>query len=135
MIQVLSIVFLAAAAVAWWHHAARQKERRAALAARRDSRNPYHCVEVRAGTPACEAVRHLGNVRFLSAEAPALPLSGCTLQACRCSYVHHDDRREDDRRNPYGQWSNVPSTIPGERRKRTDRRRSQDSAFRPMIAR
>ena len=135
MLQVLALVFFVAAVALWWSHANRQKKNRAVRAARRNAHSSYHCVEVRAGVPACNAVRHLGNVRFLSAEAPSLPVPGCTVQKCGCSYLHHDDRREDDRRNPYGQWANVPHSIGGERRRRVDRRKSQDSTFRPSIAR
>lgn len=135
MVQVFALVLFVIAVAIWWRHAARQKKHLAAPAAKRDARSSYHCVEVRTGVPACEVAQHLGNVRFLSKEAPSLPVSGCTEQNCACSYIHHDDRRDDDRRNPYGQWANLPPAIGGERRSRVERRRLQESAFRPSIAR
>jgi hypothetical protein len=59
----------------------------------------YHCVSVVAGIDACAAARALAGARLLSAEAPRLPLAGCTMpDACRCTYVHHDDRRAGPRR-------------------------------------
>ena len=135
MMQILALVFFVAAVAVWWHYAARQRKYRAALAARRGtSEKSYHCVEVRAGNPACETARRFGQTRFLSEEAPILPVSGCTVQHCTCAYIHHDDRREDDRRNPYGRWSSTPPAISGERRARTDRRKSE-ATFRPSIAR
>ena len=59
----------------------------------------YHCVEVIAGTGACEAARLLKSVRLLSAEAPLLPLNACDRPAdCRCVYQHFEDRRQGPRR-------------------------------------
>ena len=133
MAQVLALVLFVIAISLWQRHAARQKKHLAAAAVKRDARSSYHCVEVRTGVPACEAARQLGNVRYLSSAAPGLPVSGCTEQKCACSYIHHDDRRSDVRRNPYGQWANLPPTIVGERRSRTERRKSQEGMFRPSI--
>jgi len=135
MVQVLVLVVFVAAVAIGWRHAARRKKYRAASAAKRGARSSYHCVEVRTGVPACEAAQHLGNVRFLSQDAPHLPMSGCTEQTCTCSYIHHDDRREDDRRNPYGMWANIPHTVARERRSRAERRRSQEGGLRSSMAR
>lgn len=60
----------------------------------------YHAVSIRHGTNCCQAVAALGNQRFLSVEAPQLPVEGCTLKGrCRCRYQHHTDRRDDLRRD------------------------------------
>lgn len=134
MAQGVALLLLATAVVLWLRYAPGQKKRQAVPAAKRVARNPHHCVEVCAGDRACEAVRRLGNSRYLPGEAPALPVSGCTEQACACGYIHHEDRRVDDRRNPCGQWRNLPHGIEGERRSRNDRRASQESAFRPSMA-
>lgn len=136
MVQVILLVLFVTVIALWWRHVARQKKHSAAPAARRDTRISYHCVEVRTGIPACESAQHLEHVRYLSEEAPSLPVPGCSMKKCTCSYIHHDDRRDDDgRRNPYGQWSNMPPAIAGERRSRTDRRQSREGMFRPSIAR
>jgi hypothetical protein len=134
MVQLLALVLFVTAVVVWWRQADRQKRQLAAPAAKRNARSGYHCVEVRAGVRACEAAQYLGNVRFLPGEAPALPVSGCTEQQCACRYIHHDDRREDDRRNPCGLWANL-TPAEGERRSRAERRRSREGAFKPSIAR
>jgi hypothetical protein len=66
-----------------------------------DSRRstPWHAVSIVTGPRCCHAAQsHLGT-RFLSAEAPRLPLPECTFgQACLCSYKHHGDRRGQPRR-------------------------------------
>ncbi len=60
----------------------------------------YQAVSIRARTRACEAARQCGETRFLSLEAPSLPLEGCTnTAACRCRYRHHKDRRDEPRRD------------------------------------
>jgi hypothetical protein len=60
--------------------------------------NPYHSVSIVVCEGACVAARTLRGKRFLSAEAPTLPLASCG-GACRCSYKHHDDRRQKRRRS------------------------------------
>ena len=40
----------------------------------------------------------LRGKRFLSHEAPALPLKNCGSPQCECRYEHHDDRRKVGRR-------------------------------------
>jgi hypothetical protein len=60
--------------------------------------NPYHAVSIVPGPTCCGAARSLKLQRFFSKEAPSLPLAGCTVSPCRCSYKHHDDRRMKARR-------------------------------------
>ncbi len=45
---------------------------------------------------ACEAVKALAKQRFLSNEAPSIPVPGCGAASCECKYVHYDDRRTED---------------------------------------
>lgn len=104
--------------------------------------SPYHCVAIRyPGDQACEAVRklepksHLSgraplfietHKRYLSGEAPLLPLPGCTATYCQCRYVHYEDRREHNRRHLYQQQhaASIPTSVGRERRSGTDRRRN-----------
>jgi hypothetical protein len=47
----------------------------------------------------CAAARALIAKRFLSAEAPRLPLADCAeAGSCPCAYKHHADRRAQPRR-------------------------------------
>jgi hypothetical protein len=60
--------------------------------------NPFHAVGVKPGQTCCQAALAIKGQRFLSAEAPQLPLKACDT-ACSCVYVHFDDRRSgSDRR-------------------------------------
>jgi hypothetical protein len=62
--------------------------------------NPYHAVSIEAGASCCRTAKMYGGRRYLSPEAPAIPLPTCDTKNCRCRYVHHEDRRElDDRRH------------------------------------
>jgi len=66
--------------------------------------NPWHAVSIATGSMVtgacpCKAAVALQGQRFLSAEAPKLPLRGCSNpKGCQCSYRHHADRRNDPRR-------------------------------------
>ena len=113
----------------------KRQKRQPAQATKQGNRGNYHCVEVRGGNEACEAVKSLGGNRFLPDEAPGLPVPGCNTQECTCRYVHYDDRRQEDRRDSYRQWAIVLPEETGERRYRNDRRKSTEKLFRPSIAR
>jgi len=76
---------------------------------------------------ACEAVLGFGEHRFLTAEAPILPLSDCGLSSCTCKYVYYDDRRDvsEERRQPYSIRTDLHSTTgEKEKRQRAGRRKS-----------
>jgi hypothetical protein len=60
--------------------------------------NPWHAVSIALGARACGKARGLNRVRFLSNEAPTLPLEGCDARTCTCRYRHHEDRRREPRR-------------------------------------
>jgi hypothetical protein len=59
----------------------------------------WHAVSVVGGTRACAASLRLKGLRFLSAEAPRIPLGDCTMPGgCNCVYRHFADRRARERR-------------------------------------
>jgi hypothetical protein len=61
--------------------------------------NPWHAVGISPGKPSCAACQFLKSARFLSSQAPALPLAGCTQpKTCVCKYRHFSDRRAGPRR-------------------------------------
>ncbi|MDP1862696.1 MAG: hypothetical protein Q8K52_02185 [Thiobacillus sp.] len=128
-------VLLVVAGVFWWHRTAAQKKIQVPPAVTRAPRSGYHCVEVKTGNYACEAAAKLGEVRFLPNEAPTLPLPGCSAPKCACSFVHYDDRRDDIRRGTYGEWASIPPEEEGERRARSERRKSPDSVIKPTMGR
>lgn len=60
----------------------------------------YHAVSIRAGSRACGTAKALKEERFLSVDAPSLPLGNCpSPRKCQCRYRHHEDRREGPRRD------------------------------------
>ena len=59
----------------------------------------YSCVEIKVRLDHCTAVEKMGGKRFLTAEAPWLPLPGCDRKQCKCRYARYDDRRMDTRRD------------------------------------
>jgi hypothetical protein len=58
----------------------------------------FHAVTIAPGYKACGAAKALRNQRFLSREAPPLPLKDCGSPECECRYEHYDDRRLRGRR-------------------------------------
>jgi len=62
------------------------------------SRNRWHAVLVLAPSSACAAAQACKGKRYLSSEAPRLPLANCDAAACGCKYRHFDDRRAGPRR-------------------------------------
>jgi hypothetical protein len=58
----------------------------------------YHAVSIQPGNPCCQRARALQGQRFLSRDAPRLPLKNCSRETCTCHYQHYDDRRGGPRR-------------------------------------
>jgi hypothetical protein len=58
----------------------------------------YHAVSIETGRNCCHEARALKGKRFLSREAPSLPLRNCSSDNCLCRYQHHEDRRAGPRR-------------------------------------
>jgi hypothetical protein len=53
----------------------------------------YYGVSVQPGPEACKDVEKIRSQRFLTTEAPKLPLPGCSRSHCRCTVIPEDDRR------------------------------------------
>jgi hypothetical protein len=130
---ILIAVALLIALGLWWRlggkpqhsHAARVRDLKRAL-------DSYHCVQLRYRSDACDAVKRMSEKRFLPGEAPDVPVPGCDAAKCSCRYVHHEDRRHTDRRNPVAYH---PPASAGDRRTKRDRRKPAKTPFRPKIGR
>ena len=62
--------------------------------------SPFHAVEIHWTKNACQAAKDTHGKRYLSAEAPLLPLEQCDRRdRCRCGYKHFEDRRTGPRRS------------------------------------
>lgn len=53
----------------------------------------YYGVSVQLGNNPCDAIRAIADKRYLSDEAPHLPLPDCDRDECRCMMPPQDDRR------------------------------------------
>jgi hypothetical protein len=80
----------------------------------------YHAVAIVPKTSSCAPARAKRGVRYLSREAPPLPLPDCSWpERCRCRFEKFEDRRQDDRRDiaSSARW------FAGEERRRLSRGR------------
>jgi hypothetical protein len=89
-------------------------------------RTPWRAVSIISSVACCATAMELLGARFLSKEAPRLPLKGCLMGSdCRCSYQHHEDRRVLSRRAP-DLWNPVHTRYVREKRRRERGRRGAD---------
>jgi hypothetical protein len=87
----------------------------------------YHAVEIRCGKASCQAAQDSQRERFLSTEAPLLPLSQCDRpDQCDCRYQHYKDRRGGPRRRSEQGMSDMTDHERLERRYKNDRRAQDD---------
>jgi hypothetical protein len=93
----------------------------------RAKRHRWHAVAIVATATACAAARACKDNRYLSAEAPRLPLAGCDATRCECRYGHFDDRRRGPRR---AQEKNgvTPKRVSVDNRARRGRRATDHTA-------
>jgi hypothetical protein len=88
----------------------------------RNSRHRWHSVTIVAPARACAAALANKGTRFLSSEAPRLPLKQCDAARCDCKYRHFPDRRGEPRR---AEDAGAPSkSVKNERREKRGRRES-----------
>lgn len=87
--------------------------------------NRWNAVSIVSATTSCAAVQALKGRRYLGADAPRLPLAGCTsAEACRCVYRKHPDRRAGPRREIDS--SGLRRVSPNPERRKSSGRRSTD---------
>jgi hypothetical protein len=61
---------------------------------------PWHAVGIAARASSCEAAVSCRGKRYLSRDAPRLPLPECDRPlTCSCTYRHYPDRRDKPRRS------------------------------------
>jgi hypothetical protein len=96
-------------------------------------RRNYKGASIQPGEKCCQAVREIGDERFLVEAAPRLPLERCDrIGHCLCKYNNYPDRRSDeDRRDLYGSLSTSGEIGMREENHRSgmDRRASTEDEF------
>ncbi|MFL6618062.1 MAG: hypothetical protein ACJ8MH_05645 [Povalibacter sp.] len=85
---------------------------------------PFHAVSIVSGPHACEAALRFRGFRFLSRQAPRLPLPSCNAAHCDCRFRHHQDRRAGPRRR--SEQGMMSGLFEGSERRRTGGRRAED---------
>jgi hypothetical protein len=86
--------------------------------------DPHHAVSIIPGEHACGSAYRFTGHRFLSRQAPKLPLPTCDAFHCTCRFKHHKDRRAGPRRrHDIGLMS---GHYPGNERRRAGGRRATD---------
>jgi hypothetical protein len=81
---------------------------------------------VDAKASSCAAAHDLRKKRFLSKEAPSLPLPECgNRSGCECTYKHHEDRRGKQRRKGEQSFTSTQK-IPKIDKRQSRGRRSDD---------
>jgi hypothetical protein len=83
----------------------------------------FHAVTINPEPNPCVAVNAIQGVRFLSNDAPHLPIPDCTNPDCGCAYEHYDDRRGRPRRDSD---VGLPDSPPEDERRRRRGRRILD---------
>jgi hypothetical protein len=88
--------------------------------------NPYHAVSILPGASACAAACRFAGQRFLSRQAPRLPLPTCDARTCACRFKHHKDRRAGPRRNSDVGLMAAPPPGKTKERRQSRGRRAED---------
>jgi hypothetical protein len=84
---------------------------------------PWHAVSIVTGRWCCEAARGLLGSRYLSKDAPRLPLAECnSAEHCACLYKHHGDRRGVPRRKDEAMGMRRLAPVENDRRNTRGRR-------------
>ena len=91
---------------------------------------PFQSVSIMTAKVCCDGATNLNGRKFLIQEAPKLPLGQCTSYNCKCGYIRHTDRRDDDgdRRALYGLRAELHSLQTDQERRTRTGRRSMDFA-------
>jgi hypothetical protein len=108
------------------------RKNKVAASSRQPAADPkrWHAVSIMSAGECCEAARGLLKGRYLSAEAPRLPLAYCSdPTACRCAYRHHTDRRGPPRRREDLIGLKAGAFNGQERRDKPDRRKADEPLF------
>ena len=74
----------------------------------------YEAVSIHSYKDKCPAVASLAGERFLSSEAPLIPLESCSSDTCHCVYMHHSDRRTGTDRRGHHESVDGYIVLPGQ---------------------
>jgi hypothetical protein len=85
----------------------------------------FQAIAIYHGVRACDLARKFSEHRFLTRDAPPLPLAGCTMgSTCECKYLKYKDRRSNQRR--LVDFGAPARMFTGEERRKKNGRRTTD---------
>jgi len=119
----IGALVLATGAVGWFVFRRPAATQRRAPEQAKPAGGRFGAVEIRIRSGACQAARSLEGQRFLSKEAPTLPLPACTAAQCTCKFAKWSDRRSESRRLEHGGLS-ASIFLASNRRAKRERRRA-----------
>jgi len=122
------VALLALVALAWRFLRPGKKPAPKPIVSGRPTRRPrhYYGVVFRPGPTACRFANALREQRFLSEEAPRLPISGCDSSRCECLLIPTDDRRGSrDRRSRFSPLAGYEPDLQTPKAERQGDRRSE----------
>lgn len=94
------------------------------------SNTAHHAISLRTASNACTAAKEIVGKRFLSGDAPRIPLPDCDVMDCQCRFAHHKDRRTGkDRRNVFTASGHSVATGEFEQERRQGAERRDDDEF------
>jgi hypothetical protein len=93
---------------------------------KREPLNRWHAIAIVLGPNRCQAAEAAKGRRFLSKEAPILPLRECDTAACTCKYRHYEDRRGTPRRSEEARGGGMRSRTGSTDRRNSRGRRETD---------
>jgi hypothetical protein len=87
----------------------------------------YPAVTIATGNDRCAAVRALVGMRILAGQAPALPMTHCTMpDECRCRFKKYVDRRDDEQGRRFNYSHESSAWYAGGQRRKSRGRRDKD---------
>ena len=126
MVQIILIIVLVVLAI-WL---LRKVFPAQAISPSSSNHNAYEAVSIHPYKDRCTDAQQVAGQRFLSSEAPPLPLENCTSEKCHCVYMHHSDRRSGtDRRANHNSSEEFLTARGSQNRRSSHGRRASDLAI------
>jgi len=128
---ILVLLFVGVAAFLMFRQPAQKKPSSKVRSASTPPASRYSSVSLMLSKNCCSSAQNMAGARFLKKEAPQLPLANCTTTPCKCGFIRHEDRREEDedRRAIHGLRAELHALHTGQERRQRRGRRAYDLAM------
>lgn len=97
MTWIISSIILFCFALLWYRRSQAISSTKISAPVQEVQSKLYQAITIKPCSGACEAIQWLKDKRYLSREAPQLPINMCSNpEKCKCKYNFHNDRRSGD---------------------------------------